>query len=226
MSQSSKVPVILLFVVIALAAAAGGLWLARATQPGNDGPVDQATLRDGPFLRLPQAKAIADFALYDATGAPWSREGLTGEWTLVFFGFTSCPHICPDTMFKLTQVTQQLEENLPPGRVPNVLMIAVDPVRDTPEALKQYQDRFDGEIEAVSGPDAQLRALAMQLGAHYVIPPHEPGEWYNVDHSLGVLLLNPEAEWVGVFSAPHEIEAMAGSLQRFLVQAQPAYGGG
>lgn len=219
MRGNAKIPIIIVFAVAALVAAAGGLWLARAIQSGDNGPVNQATLRDGPFLKLPEPKPLADFALYDAAGDAFSRKALEGEWTLVFFGFTSCPHICPDTMFKLAQVKEQLAAVLPPERVPQVLMIAVDPDRDTPEALKQYQDRFDNAIAAVSGPDQQLRALAMQLGIHYVIPEHEKGAWYNVDHSVGVMLLDPSAQWVGVFSAPHESEAMAGALQRFLGDA-------
>lgn len=219
MPGNAKIPIIIVFAVVALAAAAGGLWLARAIQSGDLGPVNQATLRDGPLLKLPEPKQLADFALYDAAGHAYSRAQLEGQWTLVFFGFTSCPHICPDTMFKLTQVAEHLGDALPPERVPQVLMIAVDPARDTPEALKQYEDRFDNAIAAVSGPDPQLRALAMQLGAHYVIPEHETGTWYNVDHSVGVMLLNPSAQWVGVFSAPHESRAMAGALQRFLGDA-------
>ena len=231
MPSSNKFPVILLFAMVAVVAAAGGLWLAGATQSGAapakpGAPVDQAQLRDGPFLRLPETKQLTDFELYGAGGEPFSRASLEGHYTLAFFGFTSCPHICPNTMFKLTEVAKSLENEVPEDKVPQVLLIAVDPGRDTPEALEEYEARFDHALRAVSGEDAQLRALTMQLGAHYVVPEHEPDAWYNVDHSLGVVLLDPQARWVGLFSAPHDAEAMAGALARYLQSASAAYGGG
>lgn len=207
-----------LFVLLAVAvtAAAGGLWLAHSlADRGADIP-DQAQLRDGPLLRLPEPKPIADFALYDDTGAAFSKASLEGEWTLMFFGFTSCPHICPDTLFLLTDVVERLEGTLPSDRVPRILFVGVDPERDTAEALARYRQRFDSQIEAVSGPDAQLRALAMQVGAHYVVPEHEPDAWYNVDHSISVQLLDPEGRWAGVLSAPHDSEAISDALTRLL----------
>jgi protein SCO1/2 len=219
MKHNSKTTVILMFATVALIAAGAGLWLSQNTAARSGTVADQSALRDGPFLKLPQAKPIADFALYDGAGEGFSRAGLEGDYTLVFFGFTSCPHICPSTLHQLTQVVDGLEGELPPDRVPNILFISVDPERDTPKALEQYSARFGPSIQAVSGPDAQLRALAMQLGVHYVVPEHDPDEWYNVDHSLSVLLLDPEVRWVGVFSAPHDGAAMREALQRFLEDA-------
>jgi protein SCO1/2 len=134
----------------------------------------------------------------------------------VFFGFSSCPHICPNTLFLLTSVVDQLEKELPAESLPQVLFVSVDPERDTPEVLQQYRERFGGNIEAVSGADDQLRALAMDLGSHYVVPEHEPGEWYNVDHSISVHLLDPQARWVALLSPPHDAAAMAEVLERFL----------
>jgi protein SCO1/2 len=214
-----------LLALVALIAAAGGLWLAHITQSRDDRSFDQATLRDGPLLRLPQAKALADFELYDDAGEAFSKAAVEGGWTLVFWGFSSCPHICPDTLFQLVEATDQLRGSLAPERVPNILFVGVDPERDTPEALKRYRDRFGNAILAVSGPDPQLRALAMQLGVHYVVPDHNPDGWYNVDHSMSVLLLNPRAQWVGLLSAPHESTAMAQALQRFLEDPPSALAG-
>lgn len=212
-----KTSSIIPFALVALLAAAGGLWFAYATQGESAGPVNQAELRDGPLLRLPQPKPLADFALYDHSGDPFNKAALEGDWTLVFFGFASCPHICPDVLYKLTEAVSGLEEGMPR---PRVLLISVDPERDTPEVLAQYRERFDGKIEAVSGPDPQLRALAMQLGAHYVIPEHGPDEWYNVDHSMSVMVLDASANWVGVYSAPHDIAEISASLGRFLERSE------
>lgn len=226
MTRKASTTTIIVFALVALIAAAGGLWLASATRDAGAPMADQAALRDGPLLRLPEPRPIADFALYDQAGQPYSKTSLEGSWTLAFFGFTSCPHICPDTLYKLTQVVDRLEGEVAPALVPEVLLIAVDPERDTPEALGRYRERFDNEIRAVSGPDPQLRALALQLGAHYVVPEHEPETWYNVDHSMGVMLLDPQARWAGVFSAPHDAEAMAAALTRFLSSQDGGRAGG
>lgn len=216
MSTARKIQFSLLIISVAALAAASGFWLAFKYQGADTAIPNQALLRDGPLLALPEAKELSDFTLYDHTGGVFSKASLQGDWRLVFFGFASCPHICPDTLFRLKTVVDQLAEKLPTDELPTILFISVDPERDTPEVLSEYRERFDGDIEAVSGKDDQLRALAMDFGAHYVIPEHEPGEWYNVDHSISVHVLDPEGDWVGLMSAPHDPEAMAGALERFI----------
>jgi protein SCO1/2 len=219
MPSTYKTPIVLMFAAVAVIGAGVGLWFAHHIRATEKPVANQQMLRDGPLLRLPEPKPIADFELYDDAGGGFSRVDIEGRWTVVFFGFSSCPHICPDTLYQLTLAVDALRETLPPERVPGILFIGVDPERDTPEALNRYRARFENAIEAVSGEDAQLRALAMQLGVHYVVPEHEKNTWYNVDHSLSVLLLDPQAQWVGVLSAPHDGEAMSEALRRFIADA-------
>jgi protein SCO1/2 len=216
MNTGTRTPTLILIASIAVLAAAGGFWLAYMLKSEGSAMVDQTLLRDGPLLALPEPKQLADFVLYDHNGDEFSETSLEGEWTLVFFGFSSCPHICPNTLFLLTAVVDQLEKELPAESLPQVLFVSVDPERDTPEVLQQYRERFGGGIEAVSGADDQLRALAMDLGSHYVVPEHEAGEWYNVDHSISVHLLDPQARWVALLSPPHDAATMAEVLERFL----------
>ena len=215
MSIGKRIFIIVFVLAIAAFASVGGFWLAREMRGAEPIP-DQTLLRDGPLLQLPHSKELAAFTLYDHTGAEFNNASLEGNWRLVFFGFASCPHICPDTLFRLRTVVDQLEGELSPEDLPKVLLISVDPERDTPEVLTEYLKRFDNKIEAVSGEDAQLRQLAMDFGAHYVVPEHEPGEWYNVDHSASVHVVDPNGDWVGLLSAPHEPEAMAAALARFI----------
>ena len=216
MSNNSKTATFVLVAAIALAAAAGGFWLAGKSRDSAGAIPNQALLRDGPLLALPEGKALSEFTLYDHTGAEFNNASLEGNWRLAFFGFASCPHICPDTLFKLRTVVDLLEESVDEDKLPGVLLISVDPERDTPEVLSEYRERFDNKIETISGEDEQLRKLAMDLGAHYVVPEHVPGEWYNVDHSVSVHVLDPDGNWEALLSAPHDPPAMAESLARYL----------
>lgn len=223
MTRISNTSTLAIFAGVALFAAAAGLWLAHLVQGRNAKVAESSVVRDGPLLVLPESKPIADFTLYDHSGQDFSRASLAGHWTLVFFGFSNCPHVCPDTLFRLKGVVDKLKPDVSPAQVPRILFVGVDPERDTPEALGRYRDRFDDAIEAVSGSDDQLRALATQLGVHYLVPDHDPGTWYSVEHSITVALLDPEVRWVGLFSPPHEPGAMAAALER-LLGGRPGHG--
>lgn len=216
MNTPAKTATIILVISIAIAAAIAGFWVAKISKEASSEGGAPRLVQVGPLLAMPEPKPLSDFSLYDHTGSAFTPMALEGRWTLVFFGFASCPHICPNTLYKLTSVVEQLEGGLPAELIPQILFVSVDPERDTAEVLDRYRERFSGQVLTVSGPDDQLRTLALDLGAHYVIPEHEPGEWYNVDHSASVHLLNPDGEWAGVFSAPHDAGAIASSLETYL----------
>lgn len=216
METGTKTPAIILIVSVAILAGAVGFWFAQSSGRSEAAQHEQTLTQIGPLLGLPEPKILDEFSLYDHTGGEFNQSSLQGSWTLVFFGFTSCPHICPNTLFKLKTVVELLEGQLPEEQLPQVMLISVDPDRDTAEVLDQYRERFGDTIITVSGEHEQLRAVAMDFGAHYVIPEHEAGEWYNVDHSISVHLLNPDAKWAGLLSAPHEVEAMAEALKTYI----------
>src|SRR5215472_12521919 len=127
-----------IIVVAAVAAALLGFFLAR--QLDREAPV----LASGTWL--PRPKAIGDFALVDASGRPYTRADLTRAPTLVYFGFTRCPDVCPTTMAKLAQVRRQ--ETLATLRV---LFVSIDPGRDTPAAVGLYAHAFDPSFAGVTG---------------------------------------------------------------------------
>ena len=166
------------------------------------------------LIVLPEPRIIADFALRDQDDEPFSLDGFRGRWSVVFVGFTSCPDVCPNTLFQLQQARQLMLEELPPGQLPQIFLLSVDPERDTPEKLADYLAYFDPGFLGVTGPDAQLRALSLQLGVAYYVEPHEPGATeYTVDHSASLLLLDPQGRLFGVLPAPHN----AGSIAQDIV---------
>ena len=200
----------LLAALVAIVSAAAGfsLWKLRHEGP----PAMTAALRI-----LPEPRIIADFELVDQDGRPFALERLRGRWSLLLFGYSYCPDVCPSALFDLQQVHEALSGD---GRqaVPyQVVFVSVDPERDTPERLKEYAAYFHPDFLAVTGSDEQLAPMTLQVGVAYRIEPHEPGSLsYAVDHSAGIMLIDPQARLHGVFPAPHDPQAIIQDLRRLL----------
>jgi protein SCO1 len=200
----SKVRIRLLLAVAApaaaLAAALGGYWFAQQLD------------RAGPHLTsgtwLPRPKAVRDFALTDTTGGSFTRTSLVGAPSLVFFGFTRCPDVCPTTLLKLAQVRKAAA--LPGLRV---VFVSLDPQRDTPPALGTYVHGFDPAFLGLTGAATSIGPMAADFGvaANRV---ELPGGDYTVDHSAVVFLLDASARVVAVFTPPFEVAPLAADLRR------------
>jgi protein SCO1/2 len=203
-SNNSQKRLILLAVFVGLISAFAGISFWKVMQ----GPPQPSTAT---LLSLPEPRVIADFALLDDEGQPFSLERLQGHWSLLFFGFTHCPDVCPSALYDLSLIKQNLQQTKPEvAEELQILFVSVDPDRDTPEKLKQYVEYFDPGFTGVTGPLKQLAPLTMQLGVAYRIEEHEPGsQQYNVDHSASILLMDPDGRLHGVFPAPHNPEQMA-----------------
>lgn len=189
----------LIWVVVAVCAALAGFWLAR----GLD--------RSGPELAsgtwLPQARTIADFHLIDEAGRAFSAAQLQGGPTLVYFGFTHCPDVCPTTLARLAQVRKTAA--LPGLRV---LLITVDPQRDTPPVMSQYVHAFDPQFIGLTGDPAAIRKLAGEFGVA-MTRVELPGGDYTMDHSAAVFLLDARGREVGVFTPPFDVNRFAQDLR-------------
>jgi protein SCO1/2 len=191
-----------LWVLIATGAAVAallGFGLARQ--------LDRETPRLASGTWLPRPKAIVDFALSDASGRPYTRADLTRAPTLVYFGFTRCPDVCPTTMEKLAQVRRQAA--LASLRV---LFVSVDPERDTPAAVGLYAHAFDPSFDGVTGKPQEIRAVARNF-AVAVNRVELPGGDYTMDHSAVIFLVDAQGI-VAIFTPPFEVPALAADLRR------------
>lgn len=151
----------------------------------------------------PQLKTLRTFRLVDQNEHPFDLERLQGKWTFLFFGYTHCPDVCPVTLAVLQQVAKNLKAGPTAARDVQVVFVSVDPQRDTPARLGEYVRYFDDDFLGVTGTAADLAELTRQLGiVHMRSEPTEDGN-YLVDHTAAILLTDPEARWVGVFTAPH-----------------------
>lgn len=198
-------PRYLLAALFAAAALAGGAWFLVAGLSGTSAVPQSATV-------LPEPRPLPEFRLVDHRGEPFSREDLRGQTSLLFFGFTHCPDICPATLQQLTLARRQLAGQDEP--LPEIVLISVDPERDTPDVLGRYVEYFGQGVTGVTGSPQALRALAAALGIHFEkVPAAEgSGDDYLVNHSAAVLVVDPQARLEAIFGAPHSIEAFVDDL--------------
>jgi protein SCO1/2 len=204
----SRIQSIALAVVVAIVAVAGGILSARWVllhQAGREPAVATATL-------LAPPRPLPPLALVDQDNRPFGADRLRGSWSFVFFGFTSCPDVCPVTMSALAQ-TRKLLADLPRASQPQVVMISVDPQRDTPERLAGYVKAFDPTFVGATGTKAAIDELAQRMGVLVATRPLE-GDNYTVDHTTSVFLIDPDGALRALFSAPHTPKAIAEDYRR------------
>ena len=150
------------------------------------------------------------FLLTDHHGAPFTRDALTNRWTLIFFGFTHCPDICPTTLAELAELKAQLVDT--EANDLQVVMLTVDPARDTPARLADYVPYFHPDFLGVTGEFADILSVAQRLNAPFR-KVSEPNGGYQMEHSANVMLMNPRGDYHGFFRAPLDIPKMRVTLR-------------
>lgn len=163
-----------------------------------------------------QARALPDFELSDYDNRKLNRDSFTGKWSLMFFGFTHCPDICPTTLQTLARMMASIDDADVASAI-RVYFVSVDPARDTPQILHDYVAYFNPEFVGATAPMDRLRVLTRSLGiAHEIHREDGDSPNYNVDHSAAIVLINPEAEFAALFGAPHDALAMARDMTRIV----------
>jgi protein SCO1/2 len=153
---------------------------------------------------------VGNFSLIDHAGAPFTADRLEGRWTLLFFGFTHCPDICPTTLSDLAELKQQLQGTEADETV--VVMLSVDPARDTPERLSQYVPYFHPDFLGVTGAFESILSVTQRLNAPFRKVIASDGS-YQMEHSANVALMNPRGDYHGFFRAPLDIPKMRVTLR-------------
>ena len=186
---------------VAVIAIATGAWLSyKMAAPPAQPRV--ATL-------LPGGVELPEFSLLDHTGSPIDRTVFDGHWNLVFFGFTHCPDICPITLQVLANAQRTLAED---GRddLPRIVLVSVDPERDTPEIINKYVSHFGQDSVGITGELEEIRKLTDGLGVFF--EKAGDGDDYSVDHSSVVIVVNPDGQFHALFGTPHVAEEFTHDL--------------
>jgi protein SCO1/2 len=190
-------------VVLAIVAFVVGLVVARAVFSSRDVPVPAT--ENATIFAPPRALPPLDLVGHD--GRPLGPDFLEGHWTLVFFGFTHCPDVCPTTLTVLKQVRKSLE-TLPEAQRPRVLLVSVDPERDTPDRLRDYVQFFDPSFMGATGTTAAIEQAAAAFAVPYAKVPLPDGG-YTMDHGAGLFTVAPSGHVVAYASPPLGAEILA-----------------
>lgn len=200
--------------VVAIVAAGAGAYLAHLGRQADAPPLESGTF-------LPEPKVLADFALLDTNGAPATAATLRGHPTLVFFGFTHCPDVCPTTLAILADVQKQAIARNPALTGLKVALISVDPERDTPAQLGSYIASFGGDLIGLTGTAPEIVNVSRSFGVAASKVDLGGGN-YTMDHSATVFALDTGGRVIAVFTPPFRAAALRADVERLA----PALTGG
>lgn len=197
-------------IVIGIAGAALGLAAAIALLP---------QVRERIFPSVEQqvsGKALVGgaFTLTDNTGKRVTDQDYRGRYMLVFFGYTSCPDICPAGLQLMAGALDKLgakAERITP------IFISVDPQRDTPEKLAAYVKNFDPRLVGLTGTPDEIAAVAKAYKVYYAkVPSKERPDDYTMDHTSIIYVMDPKGEFVTHFTPSTSVDEMAAKLNKIL----------
>ena len=197
-----RTPEALIPYVLALAAILGGLAWHLGDSVGGLG----RTVVTG------EARIGGPFVLTDQNGNTYTDKNLHGHWSLLYFGYTHCPDVCPITLTLIADTMDKLGAKA--SRVTPVF-ITVDPARDTPKVMKQYVASFGKTFAGLTGSDAQIAQVLKQYRVYAKKRPL-PGGDYGMDHSGEIYLMNPEGKFAGTYEEVQGPDKIADDLRKKL----------
>ncbi|KAK6943152.1 Copper chaperone SCO1/SenC [Dillenia turbinata] len=161
------------------------------------------TVKHGPSVG--KAAIGGPFSLINHDGKPVTEKDFMGKWTLIYFGFTHCPDICPDELIKLAAAIDKIKEKVGLEVVP--LFISVDPERDTVEQVREYVKEFHPNLIGLTGDAEEIRKTARAFRVYYMKTEEEDSD-YLVDHSIVMYLMGPEWEFVKFFGKNNDVDSL------------------
>ena len=182
------------------------------------------------FYMAEQAKPIDGFELIESPNKPFITDQFSDQWSLVFFGFTHCPDVCPTELLFLKQVYESLDSDLKP----QVYLIALDPIRDTPEAVANYVTFFHPSFKGLTGSQQTINQLIKPFGAYYefveqalttepvllpnTTPPEQLSDSFTINHTAWIYLINPDGNIHAGFSSPVKLADMVSDIS-YLIES-------
>lgn len=169
-------------------------------------------------VELDKPEPMPAFELTDQAGQPFTQNDLQDNWTIVMFGFNSCPDVCPFTLGNLEHAISETAMRVRPDNVPKVVFVSVDPDRDA-ETVTDYALYFHPEFRGVTGARDQIDTLIEATDSFYRLLPPDRSGYYEVQHSSAVSVIDPEGNLRAKLQPPFD----AGMTAEFLARLQLKY---
>ena len=152
------------------------------------------------------------FQLTDQSGAVVTEQSLQGRPTLIFFGFTDCPDVCPTSLFEISEVLRAMGKD---ADSVNAYFISVDPERDNPATMKDYLSSFDPHLKGLTGDPEVLAKVLTEYRVYAKKVPLKDGD-YTMDHTALVYLMDRNGRFVAPFNLKRTPEEAAADLKKYL----------
>jgi len=198
--MAARTRILVLFVAVAI----GALVVATAATlllPGPPAQVASGTAAVG-----------GPFRLVDETGTAVSEKVLEGKPSLVFFGFTHCPDVCPTALYEISEIFTALG---PDADKAQAFFVTVDPERDTPEVMKAYVESFAPQVHALSGSPAEVEAMKKAYRVYSRKVPLATAGDYTMDHTALIYLMDKKGQFVAPFNVKRPPADAAAELKRY-----------
>jgi len=184
---------LLIFLIIIVV---GYIIFLLATRPDSvEAPTGAPPNQYDGITRIDGNNERADFVLTDQQGDEFASTRLAGKLTLMAFGFTRCPDICPLTLGEIRAIHEGLAEV---ADQVNYVLISVDGNRDTPDVMRNYLEllRVDGFMIGLTGSEEAVRTMSEPYGVQFVYGATDENGNYSVDHTAGMFLLDRDGQWI------------------------------
>ena len=192
--------------IVTVAAVAGCLWFGRTPEGNSIGATADAA-PTGPNIGGP-------FTLVDQNGATVTERDLLGHYSIVYFGYTFCPDVCP---LGLNHITEALEQLGPRADKTSPFFITVDPARDTQAGLKEFAEHFHPRLRYLTGTEEQIQQAATAYKVYRRLDKRTPEDTeYLVDHTSLIYVIGPDGKYAAHFSHGTPVEDIVARLKRLV----------
>ena len=145
---------------------------------------------------------IDNFELIDQNNEAFNKKSLEGGWTVLFFGYTNCPDVCPTTIYKLAEIKNGIKEDLPSANF-NTVLVTLDPDRDSPERLDEYIGYFDETMLGVTGTYENIQSFTSSLSVFYQRINKEEG--YDFNHTASIFVFDKDGSLFATMSPANSV---------------------
>jgi protein SCO1/2 len=195
------------------------LWISASGAGAPSSPTSDAKPIQIAGFYLPEPLPLEAFRLLDHDGKAFTAGALRDQWTLLFFGYTHCPDVCPTTLAQIRAVKRKLADSKVPLKL-GVVFVSIDPQRDSSEQLRQYVSQFGDDFVGVGGPPLNVDSFAKQFRVKYAISGGTSSTYF-IDHTSSVALITPQGQLRALFSVPLQPDSTASDIQRISLADAP-----